>query len=250
VRTPGAFALADGPAPGARFAPLPAGALAQEGLERHARDLASWLHREMPHRVLQSRAPRMHSRPDEDEGAFRVRLREALHEARDREVEKLRGRYAPRVARLEERIRRAAARVEREEDQARGATLQAAISVGASVLGALLGRKLTSARSVGRATTAARGMGRAADQREDVARAEAELAELERKRAALEAELEERLAALQEAHREEALELKTLPVAPRKSDLAPEGFALVWRPASEGTAGAGAPLRAATSGAA
>ena len=49
------------------------------------------------------------------------------------------------------------------------------ISIGSTILGALLGRKLTSASSVGRATTAARGASRAGRERGDIQRATDEM---------------------------------------------------------------------------
>ena len=46
------------------------------------------------------------------------------------------------------------------------------MSVGATVFGALLGRKTLSTSTLGRATTAARGVGRASKEQEDVKRAQ------------------------------------------------------------------------------
>ena len=47
----------------------------------------------------------------------------------------------------------------------------AAVSLGATIFGALLGRKAISASSLGRATTAARGMSRIGKESQDVTRA-------------------------------------------------------------------------------
>jgi hypothetical protein len=235
---PDALATGEVPLEGARFAPLPPGALAEGDLRGERRRLASHLHRARPLVMRRSRRPKRVSDPGEDAGAFRVRLREALHEERDREVEALRRRFASKAARLEKRERRAQLRVEREQDQVRGQTVQAAISIGASVLGALLGRRLTSARSVGRATTAARGVGRVADQREDVARARSELEALRAERAALEEELDAEIAALRERLDVAAAAVEEIPVAPRKADLEVEELALVWLPSWRGPEGA------------
>src|SRR6266850_3940884 len=89
-------------------------------------------------------------------------------EQRDAAVEKLRAQYTPKLQKIEERIRNAEQVVQREEGQARGAQVQTAISLGATVLTALLGRKRISYTSVGRATTAARGAQRAMQQGQDV----------------------------------------------------------------------------------
>jgi hypothetical protein len=180
--------------------------------------------------IRRSSRPKLVSEPGEDEGAFRVRLREALHEARDREVEALRKRFAAKAARLEKREEAAGRRVVREQDQVRGQTVQAAISIGASVLGALLGRRLTSARSVGRATAAARGVGRVADQREDVERARAALEALRAERQELEEALDAEIAALRERTDVAAAQVEEVPVAPRKGDLDVDELMLVWLP--------------------
>src|SRR5262249_8973790 len=137
------------------------------------------------------------SRPGESAGDFRVRLRDLLRERRDAEVEKLRARYAPKLASLEEQARRADQRVDREKDQFQQQTVQTAISVGATVLGALFGRRMTSVGNLGRATTAMRGAGRTMREHEEIGQAQ-EGAEAVRSRiAGLEAELKSEIEQLQ-----------------------------------------------------
>ena len=90
-----------------------------------------------------------------------ARVTHLARERRDREVEELRRRYAPKIAALEERIRRGQERVEREQSQLGGARLDTAMSIGATVLGALFGRKLASVTNVTRARSTMRGASRA-----------------------------------------------------------------------------------------
>ena len=79
--------------------------------------------------------------------------------------------YAAKQAQLAEQLRRAEASVAREQQQASQAKLQTAVSMGATLLGALLGRKAISVGTLGRATTAARGVGRSMKESEDIKRA-------------------------------------------------------------------------------
>ena len=81
------------------------------------------------------------SQPGESEGDFRNRLSVAAREQRDAAVEKLRTKYAAKHATLTERIRKAEQAVDREAEQARGAKVQTAISLGSTILGAFLGRR-------------------------------------------------------------------------------------------------------------
>jgi len=118
-------------------------------------------------------------------------------EQRDAAVEKLRAQYAPKLHKLEEKVRNAEQVVQREEGQARGAKIQTAISAGATILTALLGRKRVSYTSVGRATTAARGAQRAMQQEEDVKAAKEDLAAAQTEHDRLEEELAAKIAEMQ-----------------------------------------------------
>ena len=80
--------------------------------------------------------------------------------------------FAPQLARCATRSRAPSSASRREREQYSAKKIDTVISIGASVVGALFGRKLASRTNVGRAATAMRGIGRAADERGDVGRAE------------------------------------------------------------------------------
>jgi ribosomal protein L12E/L44/L45/RPP1/RPP2 len=117
-------------------------------------------------------------------------------EQRDAAVEKLRTQYAPKLRRLQEKVRNAEQVVQREEGQARGAKTQTAISAGATILDALLGRKI-SRTSMGRATTTARGAQRAMQQEQDVKAAKEDLESAQAEYERLEDELADKIAEIQ-----------------------------------------------------
>ena len=93
---------------------------------------------------------------------------QASREERDQGVEALRAKYAPKLEAIQEQMRRAREKLEREQAQASQTSWDATIALGNSVLGAILGRKAISKTTVGRATTAAKAATRAAQQRGDV----------------------------------------------------------------------------------
>lgn len=218
------------PDPRGRFAPLPAEAASPKSYPPWTRALADFLYRSETCAVWRSAAFGAVSSPEETERDFRARLAQTAREKRDAEVEKLRARYAPRLAQLEERIRAAEERVKREESQYKSQRTQSAISFGATLLGAMLGRKIVSAGNVGRATTAARGIGRAAREKGDVARAMESREALLEKLAALEKEFEAETARLQEAIDPAALEIEKTEIRSRKADMSSPVVRLVWVP--------------------
>jgi len=164
--------LEDAPAPEASFADLPALASRAKSYEAWKRDFAAWLFRNRTLDLLACARLRAISQPGESEAEFRARIGHAGREKRDEAVAKLRQKYAPKIAALQDRIRRAEQTVERESEQVTHQGIQTAISIGATVIGALLGRKAVTATTLGRATTAARGAGRVLKERQDVGRAQ------------------------------------------------------------------------------
>jgi hypothetical protein len=215
------------PAPGAGFAALPSG-LGKGSASLLAKALATYLSQARPLVLRGSPAAGLVSRPGEAEGDFRVRVREALHERRDAALEELRARFGPKLARAEQRVRSRREELARQRSQRTHEVVGTAISVGATVLGALFGRKLGGAGTVGRAASAARGATRSAREHGDVARADEALAAAEAELRALDAEFRAESAALREAVQEGELVERTL--RPRKSDTQVERVALLWRP--------------------
>jgi hypothetical protein len=168
------------------------------------------------------------SKPGESEGDFRARLVHAFREKRDDAKEKLRQRFAPKVAALQEQIRQAEGRVEREKSQFTQQTAQAAISVGATVLGALFGRKVASVGNLGRGTTAMRAGARAVREREDIGRAQEGVEAKRQQLADLQSEFDAAAKDLDAAPDPSTLRLDEVSVAPRKGDLSVTRLALAW----------------------
>ncbi|HYV84856.1 MAG TPA: ATP-binding protein [Patescibacteria group bacterium] len=219
---------------GARFAPLPSAAAAAKSYVIWGKALADAIYQSHPLALRRCAALKLVSRPDESEGDFLVRVRDAVRADRDRQVEMLRAEFAPRLATLQERRRRASERVEREQSQFQQQTLQTAISVGATVLGALLGRRAVSTGTIGRATTAMRGAGRALREHGEVGEAEESAGAVDQRIQDLQKQFDEAIASLRAAA-EPAIE-ETV-VRPRKSDTGVDRVALVWFPVSPAAPG-------------
>jgi len=139
---------------------------------------------------------------------------------------------------LEDRIRRAEQAEEREREQAKQQKLQTAISVGATLLGAFLGRKAVSTATMGRAATAARAGSRILKETQDVARAGETVEVLKQRLADLEAEFKTAAEALDPAAGPAAEELEKLAVKLKKTNITVRLVALCWLPQWQGLEGA------------
>lgn len=223
-------ALERQPVPGARFAPLPAAASQARNFGTWQRDWVNALQASRKLTLLKSTVFNRVSEVGESEGDFRVRLQQTAREQRDALRAKLRARYAPRLATLQDRLRRAEQAVEREASQARQAKLSTALSFGSTLLGAFLGRKVLSASNVNRAGTALRGWGRSAEQAADVDRAQETASALRQQLAELDQQFQSEAATLGSAGDPGGETFQTLELRPTKTGITVKLLTLAWNP--------------------
>ena len=212
---------------GATFTTPPAAAVDPRRYPGWSRDFVDWIARARPLTVFTAKSVGLTSTPGESERDFRVRVQLAAREARDAQVEKLRGSYAPKIARAADKIRKAEEALGREQQQVTQQRLQTAVSVGATLLGAFLGRKAISASTLGRATTAARGVSRSMKEGEDVAGAQERLTLAQQEQAALQQQIESEAAALAGSIDPE---IETVEVRAKRAGVDVRLIALGWIP--------------------
>ena len=225
-------ALRTEPVANASFGDVPPLAAQAKTYASWTKDFARWLYESQRLALMAHAATGLTSAPGEDERAFRIRVQMASREARDASKVKLQQKYAPKVAALQEKVRRATMTVAKEQEQASDQKVQSVVSIGSSVLGALLGRKVLSSTNVGRASTVARGLGRAQKEAEDVKRAEANVQAYQGQLTELEAELQAEIAALEATGDASTDPLDALAVTPKKSQITVGQVALLWVPAA------------------
>ena len=238
---PAGLDVATEPVEGARFTPLLPGLAQAKWYKTWAAGLKNYAYRESARKLFFCPPLKVYAEPGETEGAFRARLSHDAREQRDIEIEKLRKKYASKIATLEDRIRRAGLKVDQEKAQASNATTNAAVSFGASILGALFGRKLASSTNIGKAATGMRAATRASEQRADVARAEDNQKALQKDLDALNEELESQMETIKEENAVDNLEITTIELKPRKSDTMVDGVTLLWLPYAVGPSGIAEP---------
>ena len=157
-----------------------------------------------------------------------MRVRQAAREARDARVAALRQKYAPKLQALQERLRRAEQAQEREQEQVTSSRMQVGISLATTVLGAMFGRKASSASTLGRATTAARGMSRSMKESQDVVRAGETVTAVQAQIQELEAKLNADVAAADTTQSSAPDAFETIRLKPKRGAVQVNLVALVW----------------------
>jgi len=215
--------------PGAVFAALPSVAASPKNYVAWEKDFAKWLYQSQGLDLMHAPDAGVVSKPGESERDFRVRLQTTARERRDAATEAIRLKYAAKMTALRDRIRRAEDAVARESSQASAQKLQTAISFGATLLGAFMGRKAVNASSIGRATTAARGVGRTMKEAQDVKRAGETVQELQAQLADLEQQVQAEMQAVAAKYDTGALALQTVSLKPKKTQITVQLVALAWK---------------------
>jgi hypothetical protein len=99
--------------------------------------------------------------------------------------------------------------------------------MGATLLGAILGRRVTTSGTLGRATTAARGVGRSMKESGDIKQAADSLEALQARRRELEEQVAQETARLA-AEYEAPPALETVAIAPKRGQVSVQFVALGW----------------------
>jgi hypothetical protein len=218
------------PQPDVGFAELPGPAAMPKNYPAWQKGLTNWLFQTQKLELLSSPATGLISNAGESERDFRLRLRQSGREDRDEDVAAIRSKYATKLQILQNRLLRAEQNAERQAAQAAGAKWNTVISVGSTVLGALLGRKAVSAATMGKAATAARAATRMTRESQDVDRAQETVQSVQSEIDALNQQIQDETRALQQRSDPATEVLAHVELRPKKTNIRTVLVCLAWFP--------------------
>jgi hypothetical protein len=222
--------LETSPLSGAQFGGLPATARQAASYKKWRKDLLRWIRHQKPLVLQRSDRFKMTSQLGESEGAFRARLAQRVREERDLQVEKLRQKYSSKFTTLNNRLMRAQQVIAREQEQAKSRKMETVISFGTAILGAFLGRKAVSARSVSRVGTAMKSAGRLQREKMDIVRAQETAEAVQQQITELEERLQADIAKLDDTYDPTSETLSEVRIKSKSTDITLDVFGLVWMP--------------------
>jgi len=218
------------PEEGAGFAALPAALSKAKSYDTFATQARDYLYRARRLKLWRNARQKTVSKPGESEAEFRIRLSLIAREQRDLDVEKLRAKFAPKLALLQERRRKAEQRLSKEKEQSKHQTWNAVISIGSSVLGAVLGRKMASSTNVTRAAGGVRAASKILKEQADVSQVEEDVAAVDEKIQQLEADFTADCREIETSVQPDKLPLEELIIQPKKTEIAVNKVVLAWVP--------------------
>jgi hypothetical protein len=193
------------------------------------KEFINWLLRNQKIDLLKSPVLKEYSQVNESERDFRIRLQQQAREQRDGATDKLRQKYAPKFASLQEQLRKAQASVEREREQVRQQQMEATMSFGATILSSFLGRKVTSG-SISRAKSTVSKVNRSMKEKQDVERAQDTVAATQQRLHQLELDFNAETAALAGKIDPLTEKLEIISLRPARTGITIQILALGWFP--------------------
>jgi hypothetical protein len=221
------------PAEGATFADLPAIAGKAKSYQKFNKDFCAYLFRTQKIDLFKSPSLGALSKVGETERDFRIRLQQAAREERDALAEKLRAKYAPKLATLEERKRKAQQAADKEAQQASSQKMESMLSIGSAVLGGVLGafmgrKSVMSSTNIGKAVSAVKSVNKIRKESADVDRAGETVEAIDAQIAALNQQFEADVAAAQGKVDPATETFDLVTVRPKKTAITVSLVALTW----------------------
>jgi len=163
--------------------------------------------------------------PEESDRDFQIRLLQRSREERDAEVDKLKGKYAKKLDKLEDKLSKLEFDLADDEAEYKARKREEFVGAGESVLSIFMGsRRTTTATTIARRRRMTSKAKREFDEtKEDITRAKKDITELE-------AELKKAVDQILEKYEKVAEDLSVNELKPKKTDIRINLVALAWKP--------------------
>ncbi len=213
------------------YGELPGAAMKAKTFTTIAKDFIDWTYANHSVEVSFSPLLEAYSNIGETAEAFKLRVTQTAREQRDAAVDELRTKATKAVKAMEEKLAKAFAAADAQKAQASSAKLQTVLSIGGSILGALLGRKsgISGAAGMikGSTVTAAT---RAWKEGKEAGNAEDEVERLKVEHDALLKDTEEQVQKIRDQYDTATLKLDATKLTPMKKNIQGTATGIVWMP--------------------
>ncbi|MCI5073019.1 DUF87 domain-containing protein [bacterium] len=191
------------------------------------------VYKSAPMLVYKDTQTKLISKQDETEVAFLARLEHVYKEKRDQALDDIKEKYLKKIQSLEAKKVKAIQKIDKEHAQYDQSKLSTAISLGTTVIGALLGRKVTRG-SVGKLGTTLRRASRMQKEKGDVVLAKEDVKKYDEDLKQLNADMKKDLEQLKQEYQNIEYDLKQIIVRANKSNIAVDEVELLWLPSLKG----------------
>jgi Helicase HerA, central domain len=218
----------------ANFMDLPPEASKPANYESWKKDFIDWLYRNQKLNLFKVKNLKEISKVEESERDFKIRIDILIRENRDNMTQKLRQKYASKMRSLQEKIQRTENILRLQQEQAQQQKIQTAFSLGSTLIGAFMGRKIAR-YTARRASDVMRGVTRTAKEKNDVDKTLQILQSYQRQFLDLETEFKAEVVEIENKIRRNLNDLETITLKLDKKDISVKLLSLTWVPTSNNT---------------
>ncbi|MBA3238270.1 MAG: ATP-binding protein [Parachlamydiaceae bacterium] len=212
-----------------QFEEIPSGLLQVKNYAIFKKSLEGFLYQNQELTIQIVPELNLFSKADENDADFHSRMIQVLRANADEKVEKLRDKYADKVAMVTKKLRVAEEKASKKQSRAIWQKFETFISFFSSLLGAFFGRGFTkgtitqTGNSIKRASKIGQGNQEAAQAEEDVKTYKDQIDELQE-------QMQQEIKAIYGPNAVDNLKVEKVIISPRKSDISIEKIALLWVP--------------------
>jgi hypothetical protein len=163
--------------------------------------------------------------PEESDRDFQIRLLQRSREERDAEVDKLKGKYAKKLDKLDDKLSKLEFDLADDEAEYKARKREELVGAGESVLSIFMGSRRTT-----RATTIARRRRMTSKAKREIAETKEDIARVKKDSSKLETELKKAVDQIVEKYEQGAEDLSVEEFKPKRADVKINLVALAWRP--------------------
>jgi hypothetical protein len=214
--------------PSSTFAEIPAGLIQEKNYALFEKAFADFLYQNQVLTIYRTKELNLISKEGESEGDFRARISLTFREKRDELIKKLKDKYADKMATLTDKVRRAQEKMGQKQQKAGLQKVETLISFGSTLLGAFLGHGMTKG-TISQAGTSMKKAGKITKDSQDVSQAEQDYRTCMQQLDDLQGQLNNEIANIATTD-STSIQLETITVRPRKSDISVEKVVLAWWP--------------------
>ncbi len=215
----------------ATYTEAPSEILQEKNYSVYKRDLLAHLYQNNALKIFTCQELKLLSTPTETEVEFRQKVSLALREKRDALVQKLQDQYGKKIAALKDKITIAKGKKEVQHSQSLFQKIMAFLSILATVVASLLGKKITKT-TINQAGTTLRRVERIGKESQSESITDENLQSLEKQLQETESQLNDEISKIAAPADASSIPLEEITVRPRKTDIAVDDVALIWWPAS------------------
>jgi hypothetical protein len=168
---------------------------------------------------------KLESTPHESERDFKVRLAQVLREKRDEAMKKLEKSHEEAYSKLQAKLSDQQIKQAKQEEQVGRQKFDTYVSIGSTLIGAILGQKRAAIEKAG---VAARRAARIGKEENEAALGQTKVNTTQAEMEALSQKMQEAAAAIDAQFDPNKIEVMHVEIPPRKSDIAVEGIYLLW----------------------